>query len=107
MSRCISTRAYQSAQRRARRDAQELPVRRAVASSAKTSWVDKGFREVNRMAVHPFPVAGQCAGYLPQQVRRQPRTAVLDNTHPENATNASSECALVFVRVEAGRPPRP
>jgi hypothetical protein len=34
----------------------QLPVRRAVTGSAKTSWIDDGFREVNRVAIHPVPI---------------------------------------------------
>ena len=35
---------------------EQLPVRRAVTGPAKTTGIDEGFREVNRVTVHPLPV---------------------------------------------------
>src|ERR1035437_7133159 len=56
-------------------ESEQLPVRRAVTGSAKTSGINEGFREVDWMSIHPFPVVGQGAGHLPQNVRRQVRNA--------------------------------
>src|SRR4051812_48848382 len=52
---------------------QQDPVSGPITGSAKPAGIDEGFGEVNRMAVHPFPVAAQGAGHLPQKMRGQVR----------------------------------
>jgi|HubBroStandDraft_1064217.scaffolds.fasta_scaffold91430_3 hypothetical protein len=54
---------------------EQLPVSRAVAGAAKTLGIDERFCELHRMVVNPFPVVGQRAGHLSQNVRRQMRHA--------------------------------
>ena len=78
---------------------EQLPVRRPVTGSAKTAGIDEGFREVNRMAVHPFPVVGQSAGHLPQNVRRQMRN--LDPGQDQKARVIGDEADVAPPRFRA------
>src|SRR5580704_12251619 len=57
----------------ARRPAHQHPVGRAVAGPEKTTGIDEGLGEVDRMAVHPLPVPGQRARYAAQYMRSQMR----------------------------------
>src|SRR5579872_5735431 len=73
---------------------EQLPVRRAVTGSAKPCRINEGLREVDRMAVHAFPVSLQSAGYLPQNVRGQARNANPGQDQKARVTGDETDVAL-------------